>query len=112
MNNNTLVFKYYADMNDAPLSDPLIQANINTEKQFMVFSDSSRKDCSDTGRSTRAYMMFDKGGTIENGTHVPGSVSQSSAESEYNLVCTAGMDLAHLRMLIHELFNKYPDIFP
>ena len=35
--------KYYADMNDAPLSDLLIQASTNTESQFMDFSNSSWK---------------------------------------------------------------------
>ena len=35
------------------------------------------------------------------GTHVPGPVAQSSAESEYNAACTAGMALAHFRMLVH-----------
>ena len=30
--------------------------------------------------------------------------------SEYNAACTPGMDLAHFRMLIHELLNKDPDI--
>ena len=26
------------------------------------------------------------------------------------LACTAGMDLAHFRLLIHELLNEYPDM--
>ena len=46
-------------------------------------------------------MIFYQDGTIFHGTHVPGPVSQSSVESEYNAVCTAGMDLAHFRMLIN-----------
>ena len=50
--------------------------------------------------------------TIDPGTHVPGPVAQSSAESEYNTSCTAGISLAHFRMLIHELLNKDPDIVP
>ena len=39
-------------------------------------------------------------------THVPGSVAQSGAESEYNTACTVGIDLAHFRMLIHELLKN------
>ena len=39
-------------------------------------------------------------------------VAQSSAESEYNAACTAGMALANFRMFIHELLNKDPDIVP
>ena len=46
------------------------------------------------------------------GTHVSGPVAQSSAESEYNAACTTGMDLAHFRILIHELLNKDTDIVP
>ena len=78
----------------------------------MAFSDSSWQDFPDTGRSTGAYIIFYQGGTIDHGTHVPVQVAQSSAESEYNASCTAGMDLAHFRMLIHELLNKDPYIVP
>ena len=78
----------------------------------MAFSDSSWQIFPDTGRSTGAYTIFYQGGPIDHGTHVPGPVSQSSAESDYNSECTEGMALAHFRMLIHESLNKYPDIFP
>ena len=76
----------------------------------MDFSDSSWQDCPDTGRSTGAYIIFYQGGKIDHGTHGPGSVAQSSAESEYNAACTAGMALAHFRMFINELFNNDPDM--
>ena len=66
----------------------------------MNFSDSRWQDCPDTGRSTGSYIIFYQGGPIDHGTHVPGTVAQSSAESEYNAACTAGMTLAHLRMLV------------
>ena len=78
----------------------------------MDFSDSSWQDCPDTGRSTGAYIIFYQGGRIDHGTHVPGPVAQSSAESEYNAACTAGMYLPHFRMLIHELLNEDPDMVP
>ena len=78
----------------------------------MAFYDSSWQDCPDTGRSTGAYIIFYPGGTIDHGTHVPGPVAQSSAESEYNAACTAGMDLSHFRMLVHELLNEDPDMVP
>ena len=74
----------------------------------MNFSDYSWQDCPDTGRSTGAYIIFYQGGPIEHGTHVTGPVAQSSAVREYNAECTAGMDLSHFRMLIHELLNKDP----
>ena len=88
------------------------QDSIKTENHLMVFSDSSWQNCPDTGRSTGAYIIFYQGVPIEHGKHVPGPVSQSSAESEYNAACTAGMALAHFRMLIHEFFKKDPDIIP
>ena len=99
--NKTLGLKYYADLNDAPVTDHLRQANINTKNHLMAFSDSSWQDCPDTGRSTGAYINFYQGGPIDHGTHVPGPVAQSSAESEYNAACTAGMALAHYIMLFH-----------
>ena len=94
--------KYYTDMNYAPVTDLLRQASIKTENHLMGFSDSSWQDCPDTGRITGAYIIFYQRRTIDHGTHVPGAVAQSSAESEYNAACTAGIALAHFRMLIHE----------
>ena len=70
-----------------------------------AFSDSSWQDFPDTGRSTGAYIIFYQGGPIDHGTHFPVPVAQSSAESEYNAACTAGMTLAHFRMLVAELFS-------
>ena len=61
----------------------------------MAFSYSSWKYCPDTGRSTGSYNIFYQGGPIDQGTHVPGPVAQSIAESEYNAACTTGMELAH-----------------
>ena len=110
--NKTLGLKCYADLNDAPVPDILRQSNIKTKNHLMDFSDFSWKYCPDTGRSTGAYIIFYQGGPIDHGTHVPGPVAQSSVEIDYNAACTAGMALAHFRMLIHELLNKDPDIVP
>ena len=93
--------KYYSDMYDAPVSDQLRQASIKTENHLMDFSGSSWQDCPDTGRRTGAYIIFYQGGPIDHGTHVPGPVSQPSAESEYNTACTAGLALAHFIMSIY-----------
>ena len=110
--NKTLGLKYYADMNDAPVSDLLRQASIKTENHLVDFSDSSWQYCTDSRRSTGAYIIFYQGGPIGYRIHVPGPVSQSGAESEYNAACTAGMALEHFSMLIHEFLNKDPDIVP
>ena len=96
--NNTLGLKYYADLNDAPVTDILRQSNIKTNNSLMAFSDSSWQDCPDTERSTGAYIILYQGGPIHHGTHITGPVAQSSAESEYNAAYTAGMSLAHFRM--------------
>ena len=63
-------------MKDAPLSDMLIQTNINTENQLMAFSDSSQKYCPDTGISTGEYIIFYQVWPIDHDTHVPGIVAQ------------------------------------
>ena len=110
--NKTLGLKYYAYLNDAPVTDILRQANIKTKNHLMDFSNSNWQYFPDTGRSTVEYIIFSQGGPIDHGTRVPGPVAQSSAESECNAACTAGMDLAHFRMLIHELQDKDPDIVP
>ena len=78
----------------------------------MAFSDYIWQDCPDIVRITGAYIIFYQGGPIDHGTHVPGPVSQSSAKSEYNATWTAGMALAHFRMLIREFLDKDLDIFP
>ena len=80
--NKALGLKYYSGMNDAPVTDILRQANIKTKNHLMFISDSSWQDCPDTGRSTGEYIIFYQGGPIDYGTHVPGPVAQSSAESE------------------------------
>ena len=99
-------------MKDAPVSDLLRQASIKKENQVIKFSDSSQQDCTDTDRSTGAYVIFYQGGPIDHCTHVPGPVAQSSTESGYNAACTAGMDLAKFRILINELLNMDLDIVP
>ena len=112
MYNKTLGLKYYAYLNDAPVTDLLRQANIKTKNHLMTFSYSSWQDCTDIGISAGEYIIFYHGGPMDHGTHVQGPGAQSSAESEYNAACTAGMVLAHFRMLIHELLKKDPDIVP
>ena len=74
--NKTFGLKYYADMNDAPVSDLLRQASIKTENHLMGFYDSSWKGFPDTGRIAGAYIIFYQGGYIGHGIHVPGPVAQ------------------------------------
>ena len=106
-----MVLKYYADINDKLVYDLLRQAGIKTDNQFIDFSDSSWQVFPDTGRSTGANIIFYQGGPIYHGTNFPVPVSWSSAESEYNASCTAGMALAPFRILIDEFLNKDLDTF-
>ena len=55
--NKNLDLKYYADLNDAPVTDLLRQASNKTKNHLMNFSDSSWQDRPDTGRSTVAYII-------------------------------------------------------
>ena len=87
--------KYYVDMKDASVTELLRQTSIKIENHLMAFYESSWQDFPGTGRSTGLYIIFYQGGPIDHVTHVPGPVSQSSPESDYNAACTSGMDLAH-----------------
>ena len=77
--NKTLGLKYYANINDAPVSDILRQASTKTENSLMAFYDSSWQDFPETCIITGAYIIFYQVGPIDHGTHVPVPVSQSSA---------------------------------
>ena len=57
-------------------------------------------------------IIIYQGGPIDHGKHFPETVAQSSAESEYNASCTAGIALEYFRILIHEFFNNDTDIVP
>ena len=59
----------------------------------MDFFDYRWQDCPYTGRTTWAYIIFYQGDPIDYGTHVPGPVSQSSAESDYDAERTSVMAL-------------------
>ena len=68
------------------------------------------KDCPDTGIITGANIFY-QGGPIDHCKHVPGPVAQSINDVEYNSACTAGMALAHLRVLNNELLKKDSEVF-
>ena len=72
--------RYYAKIEDTHLSNLLITSRIITDNQLVVLSGSIWQYCQDTGRSTGAYIVFDQCGPIDNCTHNPGLVSQSSAD--------------------------------
>ena len=55
MYNKSLILRYYSKIEDTPLTELLRQARINTEKKFMMLSDSIWKEFPDTGRSIGTY---------------------------------------------------------
>ena len=77
--NKTLGLNYYSDIKDAPLSELLRKAIINTENQLMALSDYSWDYCPETDRSTGSYIIFYQGVPIDHGKYVLGPLSQSSA---------------------------------
>ena len=66
--NNTLGLKYYADMNDAPVSNLLSQSGINTDNKLISFYDSSWMEevqehklyFINVGQLTTAHMFQDQ----------------------------------------------------
>ena len=78
----------------------------------MVLSDSIWQDCPDIGRITGAYIVFYQVVPIYHCTHVPGPVSQSSNESDYNAACIPVMSQAYFRIINNWLFKKDPDVVP
>ena len=96
--NKNLVLRYYDKIEDAPIYDLLRQDIINTDKKWMVLSESRWQDYQDTSRSTGSYTVFYQGGKNDHFTHVPGPVAKSSSESDYSTAFTAGINLAHPRM--------------
>ena len=75
MHNRTLGLDYYANINDAPVSDLLRQASIKTDNKLMDFSDYSWQYFLKTGISKEAYIIFYQGGPIDHGTPVPRPVA-------------------------------------
>ena len=78
----------------------------------MVFYDPIWQDFPDTGSIPGAYGVFYQGVPIDHCKHVQVTVDQCSSESECNVACTAGMALAHFRMLNNELLKKDPYVVP
>ena len=78
----------------------------------MVFYYYLRKECTDTGRSTGAYIVFYQVAPIDHFTDILGPVAQPSTESDYNVECTTGTAPAHFRIINNEFMNKDTDVVP
>ena len=77
--NNSCGLIYHSNIEDATISDLLMQASINTDYQLMVFYYSRWKGFPDTGRSIGENIFFFHGVPVDHFTHVPGPVAKSSS---------------------------------
>ena len=108
--NKNLGLRYYSMIEDSLPSDILRQDSTNTEKQLLLLSIYIWQYWWVTCSSTGAYIVFYQGGPICHCTHVPGTLAQSSAESEYSSTYTAVMDLANFMIRNNVLLEKDPGV--
>jgi hypothetical protein len=94
--------KFYPDGTSNPIYSICAQHSI-PYSDLTVFSDASRQDCPDTGRSTVGYMIFHNGALIEANSTMPTPIAMSTSEAEYMAACSATMATAHIRMLLYDM---------
>ena len=70
-----------------------------TEETVLTFTDSSRNDCINTGKSTGGYIILRQAGAEDYGSHLPVPVAMSSREAEYISAAVACMNASHIKML-------------
>ena len=104
--NTFLGLCFYSDFTTSPVYCLLKKNNLPLESLFFTFSDSSWNDDVDHGRSTGCFLIFYMGGVVDHSSNLPDPVALSSAESEYNQCCVAGMATTHLKMFLNELELK------
>ncbi len=63
--NMYLGLKYYSDITMSPITRLLSSNGISLDNPFCTFTDSSRNDDIDTGRSSGCFMTFYMGGFID-----------------------------------------------
>ena len=56
--------------------------------------------------------MFYQDGPIDNFTHVPGPVAQSSSDIDYNAAFTVWMTIAHFSIINNKFLNRDPYVVP
>ena len=106
--NKTLVLKYYVDMNDVPVSDLLRQASIKTDNHLIDFLILVDKVVQTLEEVQKQSLSFIKVGQLTMAHMFQDQLLNQVQKVKF----TAGMALAHFRMLIHEMLNKDPYIVP
>ncbi len=109
--NTYLGLCFYSDFTASPVYCLLKENHLPTDQLFFTFSDSSWNDDVDHGRSTGCFLIFYMGGAVDHSSNLPDPVALSSAESEYNQLCVAGMATTHMNMFLNELELKDCDDF-
>jgi hypothetical protein len=100
--NSSYGVRFYSNLSEAPIYQMLLSQNIEEKHTLFSFTDSSRNDDPDHGRSTGCFIITCMGGIVDHSSNMPDPVALSSAEAEYNEGCIAFMAASHLRMLLCE----------
>ena len=91
-------------MKESPIHKILKENKIIHNKGTIItFTDSSRNDCVDTGRSTGGNISILQGGPVSHSSHLPVPVAMSSGKVENISAAAACMRASHLRMFIYDL---------
>jgi hypothetical protein len=104
-----LGLKFYSDITMSPITILFLSNGIFLDNPLCTFTDSSRNDDIDTGRSSGCFMIFYKEGVVEHSSNMPDPVALSSAEAEYNEACLACMATAHLKQFLEDLDLPFAD---
>ncbi|KAG7340238.1 reverse transcriptase RNA-dependent DNA polymerase [Nitzschia inconspicua] len=103
--------KFYSDIKLSPLYQMMIETGNaeHAEAPLILFTDSSFQDCPDTSKSTGGYLLFMKGGVVDNSSHLAGVVCHSSCEAEYCHATSGLMGASFVRKVYNELLGYNSD---
>ncbi|KAG7339618.1 hypothetical protein IV203_025338 [Nitzschia inconspicua] len=103
--------KFYSDMKLSPLYQMMIETGnaAHADAPLILFTDSSFQDCPDTTKSTGGYLIFMRGGVVDNSSHLAGVVCHSSCEAEYCHATSGLMAAAFIRKVFNEILGFNSD---
>ncbi|KAG7346413.1 hypothetical protein IV203_038386 [Nitzschia inconspicua] len=103
--------KFYSDIKLSPLYQMMIETGNaeHAEAPLILFTDSSFQDCPDTSKSMGGYLLFMKGGVVDNSSHLAGVVCHSSCEAEYCHATSGLMGASFVRKVHNELLGYNSD---
>ncbi|KAG7355160.1 hypothetical protein IV203_004516 [Nitzschia inconspicua] len=103
--------KFYIDMKLSPLYQMMIETGnaAHADAPLILFTDSSFQDCPDTTKSTGGYLIFMRGGVVDNSSHLAGVVCHSSCEAECCHATSGLMAAAFIRKVFNEILGFNSD---